>query len=38
MTWSRPLAIEDFARHSGHADILREQITHPARRAPAVSR
>jgi uncharacterized damage-inducible protein DinB len=24
------LAIEDFARHTGHADILREQITHPA--------
>ncbi|GAB2548826.1 DinB family protein [Nocardia heshunensis] len=21
--------IEDFARHSGHADILREQIEHP---------
>jgi hypothetical protein len=24
------LAIEDFARHAGHGDILREQITHPA--------
>jgi Protein of unknown function (DUF664) len=27
------LAIEDFARHAGHGDILREQIKHPA--APA---
>jgi uncharacterized damage-inducible protein DinB len=24
------LAIEDFARHAGHGDILREQIKHPA--------
>jgi hypothetical protein len=24
------LAIEDFARHAGHGDILREQIAHPA--------
>ncbi|WP_370643528.1 DinB family protein [Amycolatopsis sp. DSM 110486] len=24
------LAIEDFARHAGHGDILREQIEHPA--------
>lgn len=23
------LAIEDFARHAGHGDILREQIAHP---------
>lgn len=23
------LAIEDFARHAGHGDILREQIEHP---------
>lgn len=23
------LAIEDFARHTGHGDILREQIEHP---------
>lgn len=23
------LAIEDFARHAGHGDILREQIKHP---------
>jgi hypothetical protein len=23
------LAIEEFARHAGHADILREQIEHP---------
>jgi hypothetical protein len=22
------LAIEDFARHAGHGDILREQIEH----------
>ncbi|SHF91236.1 DinB family protein [Streptoalloteichus hindustanus] len=27
------LLIEDFARHAGHGDILREQIKHPA--APA---
>ncbi|MFC9434520.1 DUF664 domain-containing protein [Nocardia sp. NPDC057030] len=24
------LAIEDFARHAGHGDILGEQINHPA--------
>ncbi|WP_246477275.1 DinB family protein [Actinokineospora xionganensis] len=24
------LIIEDFARHAGHGDILREQIKHPA--------
>jgi hypothetical protein len=24
------LAIEDFARHAGHADILREQLEHPS--------
>ncbi|MFC3454380.1 DinB family protein [Amycolatopsis speibonae] len=24
------LLIEDFARHAGHGDILREQIEHPA--------
>jgi hypothetical protein len=24
------LAIEDFARHAGHGDILREQIKQPA--------
>jgi hypothetical protein len=24
------LAIEDFARHAGHGDILHEQIRHPA--------
>ncbi|MET8878733.1 DUF664 domain-containing protein [Nocardia sp. NPDC004604] len=24
------LAIEDFARHAGHGDTLREQIEHPA--------
>ncbi|MGH3999327.1 MAG: hypothetical protein ACRDTJ_17940 [Pseudonocardiaceae bacterium] len=22
--------MEDFARHAGHGDILREQIKHPA--------
>ncbi|MEV6902261.1 DinB family protein [Amycolatopsis sp. NPDC051372] len=26
------LAIEDFARHAGHGDILREQIEHPIAR------
>jgi uncharacterized damage-inducible protein DinB len=26
------LAIEDFARHAGHGDILREQLTQSARR------
>lgn len=25
------LAIEDFARHAGHGDILRERIEHPRR-------
>jgi len=30
------LAIEDFARHAGHGDILREQIEHPAIRHPAL--
>ncbi|HZQ33107.1 MAG TPA: DinB family protein [Mycobacterium sp.] len=27
------LLIEDFARHAGHGDILREQIEHPGRPA-----
>lgn len=31
------LAIEDFARHAGHGDILREQIKHPAAPATDVS-
>ncbi|MGP4014561.1 DinB family protein [Saccharopolyspora sp. 5N708] len=31
------LLIEDFARHAGHGDILREQIKHPAAPTPDVS-
>lgn len=31
------LAIEDFARHAGHGDIVREQIRHPAAPPTTVS-
>nr|WP_101377300.1 DinB family protein [Saccharopolyspora spinosa] len=31
------LIMEDFARHAGHGDILREQIKHPAAHTPDVS-
>lgn len=30
MRWTLLAMIEEFARHAGHGDILREQIDHPA--------
>jgi uncharacterized damage-inducible protein DinB len=32
MRWTLLAMIEEFARHAGHGDILREQIGHPAGR------
>ncbi len=29
MRWTLLAMIEEFARHAGHGDILREQIDHP---------
>lgn len=34
MRWTLLAMIEEFARHAGHGDILREQIDMPALRAP----
>ncbi|GGN93569.1 DinB family protein [Nocardia rhizosphaerihabitans] len=32
MRWTLLAMIQEFARHAGHGDILREQIDHPAPR------
>ncbi|WP_441963337.1 DinB family protein [Mycolicibacterium houstonense] len=37
MRWTLLAMIEEFARHAGHGDILREQIDHPAPPAEAPS-
>jgi len=34
MRWTLLAMIEEFARHAGHGDILREQIDHPRSRRP----
>ncbi|NUS93791.1 MAG: DinB family protein [Nocardia sp.] len=34
MRWTLLAMIEEFARHAGHGDILREQIDRPAPRQP----
>jgi hypothetical protein len=34
MRWTLLAMIEEFARHAGHGDILREQIDQPTPRQP----
>jgi hypothetical protein len=34
MRWTLLAMIEEFARHAGHGDILREQIDEPTPRQP----
>ncbi|WP_067475323.1 mycothiol transferase [Nocardia amamiensis] len=34
MRWNPLAMIEEFARHAGHGDILREQIDQPTPRQP----
>jgi hypothetical protein len=34
MRWTLLAMIEEFARHAGHGDILREQIDKPTLRQP----
>lgn len=34
MRWTLLAMIEEFARHAGHGDILREQLDQPASRKP----
>ncbi|MET9213620.1 MULTISPECIES: DinB family protein [unclassified Nocardia] len=36
MRWTLLAMIQEFARHAGHGDILREQIDAPGARAPIV--
>jgi hypothetical protein len=34
MRWTLLAMIQEFARHAGHGDILREQIDNPPLREP----